>query len=252
MKLVSWNVNGLRAVFKKGFMEWFQSCSPDLVALQEIKCNLDQLDFDMKSPAGYHGFFLPAARPGYSGVAIYTRKEPKQVLYGLGEDEFDSEGRSLTVEMDDFYLLGCYFPNAQGEGRRLDYKIRFCEWLQLYVERLGKRGKPILVCGDVNIAHHEIDIHDPRGNRNQAGFLPAERQWLTGFLESGYQDLFRQKNPSPEQYTWWSYLNFARKRNKGWRIDYFLASPNFQVDYNCNHLTEVLGSDHCPVELQLL
>jgi exodeoxyribonuclease-3 len=251
MKLVSWNVNGLRAVFKKGFLEWFGEAAPDVLALQEIKCSVDQLDFDMKSPLGYHGFFLPAARPGYSGVAIYTKQEPRHVLYGLGEDEFDSEGRSLTVEMDDFYLLGCYFPNAQGEGKRLDYKIRYCEWLQLYVERLGKRGKPIFVCGDVNIAHHEIDIHDPRGNRNQAGFLPEERAWLSKFLESGYQDLFRQKNPHPEQYTWWSYLNFARKRNKGWRIDYFLASPNFAMDYSCEHLTEVMGSDHCPVQLVL-
>lgn len=251
MKLASWNVNGLRAVLKKGFAEWLESEAPDVVAVQEIKCSLDQLDEACKSPAGYQGWFFPAARPGYSGVGLYCRQAPLDVLYGLGEDEFDCEGRSLTAEFPDFYLIGAYFPNAQGEGRRLDYKIRFCEWMQLYVERLSRRGKPILICGDINIAHHPIDIHDPKGNKNQAGFLPEERDWMTRFLEKGNQDLFRQQNPEPEQYTWWSYLNFARKRNRGWRIDYFLATPDFQIPYQCTHLTEVLGSDHCPVLLTL-
>lgn len=252
MKLISWNVNGLRAVFKKGFGDWLESHQPEVVALQEIKCSQEQLDDDMKCPAGYQGWFFPAARPGYSGTALYCRKAPLQVLYGLGEDEFDCEGRSLTAEFPDFYLIGAYFPNAQGEGRRLDYKLRFCEWMQLYLQRLGQRGKPVLLCGDINIAHREIDIHDPKGNRKQAGFLPEERAWMDRFLEAGYQDLFRQQNPEPEHYTWWSYLNQARQRNRGWRIDYFLASPDFQSTYRCIHQSEVSGSDHCPVLLELL
>lgn len=251
MKLATWNVNGLRAVFKKGLCEWLESCQPDVVALQEVKCSEDQLDDALRSPVGYQGWFFPAARPGYSGVGVYARQQPLQVLYGLGEDEFDSEGRSMTLEFPDFYLVGAYFPNAQGEGRRLDYKIRFCEWMDVYLKRLRQRGKPVLLCGDVNIAHHDIDLANPKANKNQAGFLPEERAWMDRFLAQGYQDLFRQQHPEPEQYTWWSYLNQARKRNRGWRIDYFLASPEFSHPYECTHLTEVLGSDHCPVELVL-
>lgn len=251
MRLISWNVNGLRAIFKKGFPEWLESHAPDVVALQEIKCSEAQLDETLKAPCGYQGWFFPAARAGYSGTAIYSKKAPIQVLYGLGEDEFDSEGRSLTAEFADFYLIGAYFPNAQGEGRRLDYKIRFCQWMQLYIERLAQRGKPVLLCGDINIAHREIDIHDPKGNRNQAGFLPQEREWMEQFLNQGNQDLFRQHHPEPNHYTWWSYLNQARTRNRGWRIDYFLATPSFQQPYQCTHLVEVLGSDHCPVQLEL-
>jgi exodeoxyribonuclease-3 len=252
MRLVSWNVNGLRAVFKKGFPEWLEVHQPDVVAIQEIKCSLSQLDESLTHPCGYQSWFFPAAKAGYSGVALYCKQSPLQVMHGLGEDEFDSEGRSLTAEFPDFYLIGAYFPNAQGAGRRLDYKLRFLEWMQLYVQRLAQRGKPVLVCGDFNIAHQEIDIHDPRGNRNQAGFLPEERAWMTQMLERGYQDLFRQQHPEPEQYTWWSYLNFARKRNKGWRIDYFMGDPSFQIPYRSRHYPEVEGSDHCPVELELL
>jgi len=252
MRLVSWNVNGLRAIFKKGFPEWLEVHRPDLVTLQEIKCSPEQLEPAQLQPAGYQSWFFPAAQAGYSGVALYSRQAPLQVLLGLGDDEFDREGRSLTAEYPDFYLIGAYFPNSQGPGRRLDYKLRFLQLLEIYLERLAQRGKPILVCGDFNIAHHEIDIHDPAGNRNQAGFLPEEREWMTHMLGCGYQDLFRQQNPEPGHYTWWSYLNQARKRNKGWRIDYFMATPGFALPHRCRHYPEIMGSDHCPVELELL
>ncbi|MFN8609273.1 MAG: exodeoxyribonuclease III [Vulcanimicrobiota bacterium] len=252
MRLVSWNVNGLRAIFKKGFVSWLEVHRPELVAIQETKCSLAQLEADMLRPAGYRSWYFPAERPGYSGTALYSRINPIRVDHGLGVAEFDCEGRSLTAEFADFFVVGAYFPNAQGPGRRLDYKLRFCQTVQEYVEKLSSGGKPVFLCGDVNIAHQEIDLHNPAGSRRQAGFLPAEREWLTRLLESGHQDLFRQQHPEPEQYTWWSHLNDARGRNRGWRIDYFLASPGFDWAYRSRHYPEVLGSDHCPVELELI
>lgn len=252
MRLVSWNVNGLRAIFKKGFVSWLELHRPEVVAVQEIKCSLAQLDEEMLQPAGYRSWFFPAERPGYSGTALYSRINPLEIQHGLGVTDFDSEGRSLTAEFADFFLVGAYFPNAQGPGRRLDFKIRFCEVIQEHVERLARRGKPVFLCGDVNIAHQEIDLHNPRGSRRQAGFLAPEREWMTRMLERGHQDLFRQQHPEPEQYTWWSHLNDARGRNRGWRIDYFLASAGFDWPHRSRHYPEVLGSDHCPVELELL
>lgn len=252
MRLVSWNVNGLRAVFKKGFVSWLELHRPELVAIQETKCSLAQLQENMLAPAGYRSWFFPAERPGYSGTALYSRIDPIEVHYGLGVSEFDCEGRSLTAEFADFFVVGAYFPNSQGPGLRLDYKMRFCETIERHVQKLGVRGKPVFLCGDVNIAHREIDLHNPSGSRRQAGFLPAEREWMTQFLERGHQDLFRQQHPEPEHYTWWSNLHDARGRNRGWRIDYWLANPGFDWPHRSRHYPEILGSDHCPVELELL
>jgi len=251
MRLVSWNVNGLRAVFKKGFVNWLDLHRPDVVALQEIKCSLAQLEPTMRQPAGYQSWFFPAERPGYSGTAIYSRTAPLRVDYGLGMTEFDSEGRSLMAEFPDFFLVGAYFPNSRGTGLRIDYKMAFCEAIQNYLEKLGRRGKPVFLCGDVNIAHQEIDLFNPKGGR-KAGFLPPEREWMTQMLERGHQDLFRQQNPEPEHYTWWNNAQDARGRNRGWRIDYFLAHAGFDLPYRSRHYPEVMGSDHCPVELELL
>jgi exodeoxyribonuclease III len=252
MRFVTWNVNGLRAVLKKGLPEWLDSEQPDVLALQEIKCTPQQLEDKHLRPGGYHSWFMPAVRAGYSGVAVYSKTEPLQVLFGLGHDEFDSEGRNLTLEFPDFYLLACYFPNAGDGGRRLPYKLEYCALMEVFLDRLAQRGKPILLCGDMNIAHEDIDIHDPRGNRHQAGFLLPEREWMTRFLGLGYKDLFRLQHPEPHHYTWWSNFFKARERNKGWRLDYFIGDPKWNLPYECKHLTEVMGSDHCPVEFKLV
>ena len=252
MRLISWNVNGLRAVFKKNFANWLDLHRPEVVALQEIKCSLAQLEPEMLQPSGYRSWFFPADRPGYSGTALYSKVEPLRVDYGLGMTEFDIEGRNLTAEYPDFFVVGAYFPNSRGPGLRLDYKMDFCEAIQHHVEKLALRGKPVFLCGDVNIAHQEIDLFNPKGSRKQAGFLPPEREWMTHMLERGHQDLFRQQNPEPEHYTWWNQARDARALNRGWRIDYFLASPGFDWPHRCRHYPEVLGSDHCPVELELL
>jgi exodeoxyribonuclease III len=251
MRLVTWNVNGLRSTWKKGLPEFLQAANAEVVALQETKCSPAQLEEEMRNPAGYQAWYFPAARAGYSGVAVYSKLKPLQVIHGLGDDEFDSEGRNLTLELPDFFLVACYFPNAGDGGRRLDFKLRYNALVEVFLQRLSQRGKPVLLCGDMNVAHRDIDIYDPQKNRREAGFLMPEREWMERFLQQGYQDLFRQQHPEPHHYTWWSNFFNARERNKGWRIDYFIGCPRFQRAYQCRHLTEVMGSDHCPVELVL-
>jgi exodeoxyribonuclease III len=247
MRISSWNVNGLRAVQKKGFSEWLESTAPDVAGLQEIKCQESQLDEATRNLHGYQSYFFPAQKAGYSGVALYCRKAPVQVIYGMGIDDFDAEGRVITAELDDLFYVTAYFPNSQDEGARLAYKLEFNCRLQDFLRGLSSRGKPVLLGGDLNVAHHEIDIYNPKANIRSAGFLPEERAWMSQFLEAGYRDLFREVCSDAQCYTWWSYMFKAREKNRGWRIDYLVGDAKFPKPKACVHQTQVLGSDHCPI-----
>lgn len=251
MKLASWNVNGIRSVFEKGFESWFSSLSAEVVCLQEIKAKPEQLDEKMKHPLGYHSFWHPAEKPGYSGLVIYSKKEPLQVITGLGKPEFDREGRVLICEYPAFYLINSYFPNSQRDHARLGYKIKFCDEMLFLLNKLTLK-KPVLLCGDFNIAHREIDLKNPKENKDNAGFLPEERSWMDKLLSSGYIDGFRKFNPEPGNYTWWSYRPTIRERNIGWRLDYWVTHQDWSSRLkNVSHQPQVMGSDHCPVLLEL-
>lgn len=252
MKISCWNVNGIRAVWTKGFLKWFEESNSDMVCLQEIKAKPDQLSEEQLHPLGTHSFFFPAQKPGYSGTAIYTKKEPLSVTYGIGEEKFDHEGRVLQAEYKDFILMSAYFPNSQEGGARLNYKLEFCEAMLKHCEKLRKKGKNIVLCGDFNIAHKEIDLKNPKTNTKNAGFLPQERAWMDQWVEKGYVDVFRKFESGPEFYTWWTYWANARARNIGWRIDYFSVNPEFADRLKAmEHQTSVMGSDHCPIVLNL-
>jgi exodeoxyribonuclease-3 len=251
MRLISWNVNGLRAVADKGFLDILRDLDPDVIALQEIKAQPDQLSEAIKNPDGYHAYWHPAEKKGYAGVCTYTRKQPLNVTVGLGIAEHDREGRVLTLEFDDCYLVNAYFPNAQHGLTRLDYKIKFNNDLLAYLDRLSKT-KTVTVCGDFNVAHKEIDLANPKANVKNPGFTPEERAWMDRFLAAGWVDTFRMFNQEPEQYTWWSYRFNARARNIGWRIDYFCVDTGSKGKVkNAAILKEIMGSDHCPVSLEL-
>lgn len=252
LKFVSWNVNGIRAIEKKGFVDILLSFDADLIAVQETKAQPEQLSEQLKNIPGYTSYWHSAERKGYSGVAWYSRLPPLAVHYGLGEREFDCEGRLLTLEFAPCFLLCCYFPNS-GEGlKRLDFKLRFNDRLLTYLQQLEKK-KPVILCGDYNVAHREIDLKNPAANVKNAGFTPEERAWMDRFLDNGYVDCFRMFNNEPEQYTWWSYRFNARAKNIGWRIDYFCVSAAAREKVrNAAILAEVTGSDHCPVTLEYL
>lgn len=248
--LASWNVNGIRAVEKKGFVDMVRELDVDVLALQETKAQPDQLSDNLKNIKGYHSFFHSAERKGYSGVAVYSRRKPLNVLYGLGNEEYDKEGRVLTLEFDDYFLINIYFPNS-GEGlKRLDFKLGFNDELLRFADGLRNK-KSVILCGDFNVAHKPIDLKNPSKNTKNAGYTPEERQWMDGFLDAGYLDTFRMFNGDPEQYTWWSYRFNARARNIGWRIDYFCvdSASNDRVQ-DARILSDVIGSDHCPVLLE--
>lgn len=249
MKFISWNVNGIRAVEKKGFVEQLLSFDADIVALQETKAQAEQLSTELKDIPGYRSYWHSAERKGYSGVAIYSRLEPLAVIVGLGDAEFDCEGRVLTLELDDCFLVNIYFPNSAEELKRLDYKLRFNDKLLAYAQTLRQK-KAVILCGDFNVAHKEIDLKNPKANEKNAGFTPEERAWMDSFVAAGYVDTFRIFNQEPDQYTWWSYRFSARAKNIGWRIDYFCVTSEArdQVE-NAAILAEVTGSDHCPVSL---
>jgi exodeoxyribonuclease-3 len=251
MKFVSWNVNGIRACGPK-FLSWFEQEMPEVVALQEIKARPEQLTEELLHPNGYHSYWNPAQKPGYSGTAIYSKTEPLRIETEIGFAEGDSEGRTLIAEYPSVILVNSYFPNSQREHTRLPFKIEFCETMARKCRDLeDSRGKPVILCGDLNVAHQEIDLKNPKENRNNAGFLPEEREWMTRFLKSGYRDVFRDRNPEATgQYTWWSYRPGIRDRNIGWRLDYHLVSPT-GIDRvkDLGHRREVKGSDHCPVWL---
>lgn len=249
MKLISWNVNGLRAVVGKNFREVFQSLDADFFCLQETKMQAGQLDLQFP---GYRSWWNFADKKGYSGTAIYSRMEPLAVTYGIGIDEHDHEGRVITLEMDDFFLVCVYTPNSQDGLRRLDYRMRWEDDFRRYLQGLDSR-KPVVVCGDMNVAHNEIDLKNPKTNRQNAGFTDEERNQMTALLEVGFADTFRHLHPTQEGiYSWWSYRFHAREKNTGWRIDYFLTSTRLLPRVReANILTDIMGSDHCPVELVL-
>ena len=249
MKFISWNVNGLRAVVGKGFAEIFASLDADFFCLQETKMQAGQLDLAFD---GYESYWNYADKKGYSGTAIFTKHTPLSVTYGLGIDEHDHEGRVISLEMPDFYLVTCYTPNSQDGLRRLDYRMTWEDDFLEYIKRLDEK-KPVIVCGDLNVAHEEIDLKNPKSNRKNAGFTDEEREKMTKWLNSGFTDTFRYFYPEQKDiYSWWSYRFKAREKNAGWRIDYFIVSNRLQERLdNAKIHTEIYGSDHCPVELTL-
>ena len=248
MKLISWNVNGLRACEGKGFRDIFRELDADFFCLQETKMQPGQLDIAFE---GYESYWNSAEKKGYSGTAIFTRHQPLSVSYGIGIDEHDHEGRVITLEMSDFYLVTVYTPNAQDELRRLDYRMRWEDDFQAYLRELDKR-KPVIVCGDMNVAHEEIDLKNPKTNRRNAGFTDEERAKFTQLLSTGFTDTFRWLYPEEVTYSWWSYRFQARQKNAGWRIDYFVVSDRLRPRIaDAKIHTQILGSDHCPVELDL-
>jgi exodeoxyribonuclease-3 len=252
MRIFSWNVNGYRAVLKNGFLDWLNAEKPDVVCLQETKVNRSQLTEEQANPLGYHSYWVSADKAGYSGVSILSRSPIKYLNYKIGEPEIDSEGRFLEASFEDFDLISSYFPNSQRDHARLDYKLAFCNYMQGYMQSKVKSGRDVIVCGDVNVAHKEIDLKNPKTNMNNAGFLPAERNWMTEFLDSGFVDGFRQFNPEPDNYTWWSYRPGVREKNIGWRLDYFLYNEGFKAKVQSSKIhPSVKGSDHCPIELML-
>lgn len=248
IRLISWNVNGLRACVGKGFEDIFRELDADFFCLQETKMQAGQLDLQFD---GYHSYWNYADKKGYSGTAIYTRHEPLSVAYGIGIDEHDHEGRVITLEMPQFYLVTVYTPNSQDELRRLDYRMQWERDFQDYLLCLNAH-KPVVVCGDMNVAHEEIDLKNPKTNRRNAGFTDEEREAMTRLLDSGFVDTFRRLHPDEVTYSWWSYRFRAREKNTGWRIDYFLVSESLvpQVAEAKIH-TQIMGSDHCPVEVDL-
>lgn len=249
MKLVSWNVNGLRAAVKKGFLEYMERENPDIICLQEIKMKEEQLELELND---YQKYFNSAQRPGYSGTAIFTKKEPLSVVNGMGLEEHDNEGRVITAEYEDFFLVTVYTPNSKRKLERLDYRQEWEDIFKDFLLELNKK-KPVIVCGDLNVAHKEIDLANPKTNRKSAGFTDEEREKFGILLEAGFVDTFRYFYPNMTQaYTWWSNFAKSRERNIGWRIDYFLVSKGFEEKMlDAEIHAEQLGSDHCPVVLYL-
>lgn len=249
MKLISWNVNGIRACVQKGFLEFFREADADIFCLQETKLQAGQIELDLE---GYEQYWNYAVKKGYSGTAIFTKKEPLSVSYGMGIEEHDQEGRIITLEFEAFYMVTVYTPNSQSELARLDYRMRWEEDFLHYLKELEKK-KPVVFCGDFNVAHKEIDLKNPKTNRKNAGFTDEEREKFSILLENGFVDTYRYFYPDKEGvYSWWSYRFQARKKNAGWRIDYFCVSESLKEKLKDAKIhTEILGSDHCPVELEI-
>ena len=247
MKLISWNVNGLRAIYKKNFEETFKTFDADIFCIQETKMQEGQLELNLD---GYKQYFNYAIRKGYSGTAIFTKIIPISVSYGIGKEEHDNEGRVITLEFKDFYLVNCYTPNSGRELVRLTYRMEWEDAFRKYLKKLDKI-KPVVICGDLNVAHKEIDLKNPKTNRNNAGFTDEERNKMTKLLAEGFTDSFRKLYPEKESaYTWWSYMGHAREKNVGWRIDYFIVSNRFANNIKDALIyPQVMGSDHCPVGL---
>lgn len=249
MKLVSWNVNGLRACVKKGFIDYFQEVNADIFCVQETKLQEGQISLDLD---GYHQYWNYAEKKGYSGTAVFTKQEPLSVRYGVGEDAGEDEGRILTLEFADFFLVNVYTPNSQRDLARIGYRLEWEDRILQHLMDLDKR-KPVIFCGDLNVAHHEIDLRNPKSNIGNSGFTDEERGKMTSLLDAGFIDSFRHFYPQQEgAYTWWSYMNKVRERNIGWRIDYFIVSESLkdrlkEAEIHC----DVMGSDHCPVVLEL-
>jgi exodeoxyribonuclease III len=251
LTLMSWNVNGLRAVHKKGFTEWLTATQPDVLGLQETKISADQLTSALTEYPGYTTHWTHAEKKGYSGVALFSKPAPVQVHVGLGQPEFDSEGRTLWADYGNWVLYTIYYPNGQSSPERLAYKMRFYDAFLAHALAQKAQGKAVVVCGDVNTAHHPIDLARPKENAKVSGFLPEERAWMDALMAAGFVDTFRLFEPGPGHYSWWNMRSGARERNVGWRIDYFFVSDN-AVDRvaGANIHPEVMGSDHCPVSIQ--
>lgn len=252
MKIYSWNVNGLRAIVKKNFLEFIEEYDPDILCIQETKLQDADLTDPLKNIKGYHSYFSFAAKKGYSGVATFTKEEPISVKHGIGIPEFDSEGRIVITEFSSFTLLNIYFPNGQMSEERLNYKMSFYDAILDYCKSEVNNGKNLIICGDYNTAHTPMDIKNAKANEKTSGFLPIERAWIDKFIEEGYTDTFRHFNPEEIKYSWWSYRFKARERNTGWRIDYHFVSNNFLDKIKgAEILNEVKGSDHCPVIIEI-
>ena len=248
MKLISWNVNGIRACLNKGFSDFFKEVNADIFCLQETKCQPEQINLEFE---GYTSYWNSAERKGYSGTAIFTKKQPVNVTYGIGIEEHDKEGRIITLEFENFYLVTNYTPNAKRELERLDYRMVWEDEIRKYLLELNKK-KPVIMCGDLNVAHEEIDLKNPKTNKGNAGFTNEEREKMTELLNAGFIDSYRYLYPEKIEYSWWSYMGHARKKNVGWRIDYFIVSNDFRENIkDATIYTEILGSDHCPVGLEI-
>ncbi|MDA8572366.1 exodeoxyribonuclease III [Flavobacteriaceae bacterium] len=252
MKIVSYNVNGIRAALKKGFLEWLVATDPDVICLQEIKAQEDQLDLSVFEAAGYpYNYWFSAQKKGYSGVAILSKTEPKNIVFGTGIESMDYEGRNIRADFAGVSVMSLYLPSGTNI-QRLEHKFEYMELFQSYINALKKELPNLVICGDYNICHEAIDIHDPVRNKNVSGFLPEERAWMSSFLNSGFVDAFRELNKTPHQYSWWSYRANARANNKGWRLDYTLVSNPLKENIKrAVILSEAVHSDHCPVLLEL-
>jgi len=252
MKIISWNVNGIRAASVKGYNEWFNEYKPDILCVQETKAQVDQLDETLANPDGYYSFWNSADKKGYSGTATFSRTEPKAFKRDMDNENFDGEGRVILTEYDDFILYNIYFPNGKRDLSRVDYKLEFSDKVLELCEKHKKQGKKIIICGDYNTAHKEIDLKNAKSNEKNTGFLPQERAWIDKFISHGYVDTFRHFNKEPGNYTWWSYMFNARTKNVGWRIDYFFITENLMPNLkDAFILPDVLGSDHCPLGIEL-
>ena len=249
MKLISWNVNGIRACLNKGFAEVFKQMDADIFCIQETKCQPEQVDLEFE---GYTSYWNSAEKKGYSGTAIFTKQEPLKVTYGIGIEEHDKEGRVITLEFENFYMVDIYTPNSKRELERLDYRQVWEDKIREYLLKLNER-KPVIMCGDLNVAHKEIDLKNPKTNRRNAGFTDEERQKMTELLDVGFTDSFRYLYPDKENvYSWWSYMGHAREKNVGWRIDYFIVSKSIEKEIKeATIYPEIMGSDHCPVGLEI-
>jgi len=249
MKLVSWNVNGLRAIYKKGFIDEFKNLDADIFCIQETKMQEGQIELNLDN---YYEYYNYAERKGYSGTAIFTKKKPLNISYGIGIEEHDKEGRVITLEFESFYLVNCYTPNSGRELARLQYRMIWEEEFRKYLEKLDIK-KPVILCGDLNVAHKEIDLKNPKANRKNAGFTDEEREKIAKLLKSGFTDTFRKLYPDKEGcYTWWSYMRNSRANNAGWRIDYFLVSDRISNNIKDSYIySDIMGSDHCPVGLEV-
>lgn len=249
MKLISWNVNGIRACVGKGFEQFFKDANADIFCIQETKCRPEQIELNFD---GYKSYWNSADKKGYSGTAVFTKMKPQNVVYGIGIEEHDKEGRVITLEYENFYLVNIYTPNSKRELERLEYRQAWEDEIRRYLLKLNDK-KPVIMCGDLNVAHEEIDLKNPKSNRNNAGFTDEERNKMTELLDAGFVDTYRYLYPDKtDAYSWWSYMGHAREKNVGWRIDYFIVSKNIEKYIkNASIYSEIYGSDHCPVELEM-
>jgi exodeoxyribonuclease-3 len=253
MRLVCWNVNGIRAAYRKGLLDWIHKDSPDILCLQETKASCDQLPKDLLDIPGYESYFTSAeGRSGYAGVALYSKIRPDKVDCGIGIERFDVEGRTMIAHYPDFVLCNIYFPNGKASPERLSYKMEYYEEFLRYVNGIRAKGRPVVICGDINTAHKEIDIARPKDNLKRSGFLPEEREWMDRLVASGFVDTFREQHPDEVKWSWWDQKTRARERNVGWRIDYFFVSTDIMPRISSSFIeNEVTGSDHCPVGIVL-